>query len=258
MNSGDKARLNLLGIPSSNGAGNIGPASRGVGDMVESAAESVKSITPAQGTLTVTGDLTVTDDINVTDNIVCPADNLNIDTTLDDKTVRLNSRSFVAASGNFIGFQSKPSATVTGTATVTGAEISPRAQSGVAVDQIKGAHIDFDLKGTAAGTVGTATVLELEAIADESGGRTITNDLAFIKTRLYTPASGGVSGDTVVMSVSAPESGSVPFDAFAKLADVDGLADIHGGSGVALPADVGYIRVKVGSTFYKIALYNDA
>ena len=201
-----------------------------------------------------TGELTLTAVQSVT---ATSDDHLLLNTVADNKQIRINSRSYVQTSGGSLGFQSKPSQTVNTSGDITGGEISPRCQSGVTAGQIKGLHVDIDLKGTAAGTIGVARVLELEAVADVSGGRTITGDLTIIKTRMFCPASGGVSGDTTVIAVPAPETGSVPYDAFAKFDAVAGLAANHASSGVALPADVGWVRVKVGATFYKLPLYND-
>lgn len=207
---------------------------------------------PALTTLTALG-------ITGTLGLTVPAtSHMTLNTTSDNRQVRINSRSFVQTSGGSIAFQAKPSQTVNTTGDVIGGEISPRCQSGVEAGQIKGLHVDTDLKGTAAGTIGTLSVLELEAVADVSGGRTITNDLSLIKCRLFCPASGGVSGDAVVLNVPVPETGSVPYDAFAKFGAVAGLAAIHGGAGAALPADVGWVRIKIGSTFYKLPAYNDA
>lgn len=171
----------------------------------------------------------------------------------DSKPAILNSRSYTQASGNSIAFQAKPSQTVTTTGEVIGGEISPRTQDLVGAGVLKGLHIDLDMKGSGAATIGTERLLELEAVG--GAGKTVTNDLQYIRMRLNQNAT--VSGDVVGLSLEAKEAPSVAWSAFAKFGVDAGLAAKHTSAGTALPADVGWIRVKIGDTFYKLPAYND-
>lgn len=184
-------------------------------------------------------------------------DHLLLRTLDDDRTVRINSRNF-ATSGNSIGFQSKPSQTVNG-ADIKGGEISPRVQSGITLSgSIVGLHVDFDLKGTAAGTIsGDVRVLELEMIADVSGGRTITGDATAIRVRSFMPASGGVSGTKSVMKIETVEPGGVLYDGILDLKSTvaDLYNDTDSGGGGALD---GFIKVIVNDNARYIRLYDAA
>lgn len=58
MNASDKARANLVGTPANSAGGSLGDGTRGLGDIIEAAAEKVSTVVPTGGTLTVTGALT--------------------------------------------------------------------------------------------------------------------------------------------------------------------------------------------------------
>lgn len=180
------------------------------------------------------------------------AGHLLLYTKTNGKQVRINNRDFDATSGSIIGFQSKPGSSADGTQTVTGGEISPRVNSGVDAGNVKGLHVDFFLKGTAAAAIsGMARVLELEAVADYGSITSIGGDVQFIRGRLC--LGGTCAGDVSFLRVEAAEE-SLKWDCFAKFDEESNLA-AKTGSPASLPADTGYIRVKVGDTFYKIPLY---
>ena len=65
-------------------------------------------------------------------------DNLDINSGYDSKPVRINSRDYGSVNTNNIGLQCKPNQAVTGSASVTGAEFSPRFADGIAGAQIRG------------------------------------------------------------------------------------------------------------------------
>jgi hypothetical protein len=107
-----------------------------------------------------------------------------INTVSDDRTVRINSRSYTQATGDSIGFQSKPNQTVTTTGTVRGGEISPRVAAGVGAGELTALQIYPTLKG-ATGAVTNVIGLDLIICEDdqESPGRTISGDVTGIKVR---------------------------------------------------------------------------
>lgn len=180
-----------------------------------------------------------------------PTGNTTINSTADNTQVRINSRSYTQASGNSIGFQSKPSQTVTTTGDVIGGEISPRLQAAIGTGQIKGLHVDIDLKGATGGNITDIKVLEVEMVSDASAGRTVSGDAMCMQFR---NALQGVTvtGDVGVFEVQANEG--VAWEVFGKFPDDSGIAATTG-SPASLPANTGYIRVKVGSTLFKIPLY---
>lgn len=179
-----------------------------------------------------------------------------INTESDNRTVKINSRNFTQTSGDSIGFQTKPSQTVSSSGSVQGGQISPRLQSGITLTgSIVGLHVDFDLKGTASGTIGgDCRVLELEMIADVGGGRTIDGDVTAIRVRSFMPASGGVSGVMSAMKIEAPEPGGVIYDALLHMpANVTGIWEDATASGSG--SHVGFIKVIVDGTSLYIRLH---
>lgn len=121
--------------------------------------------------------------------LTSPADHMDIKTVADGKVIKLNSRNYVATTGDYIGVQIKPAATVTKTADgLKGLEVSPRVNSGVALagasGTVIGIHSDVYLKGTAAGTIaGDVRALNLELVTDDAGTRTVSGEVNAIRIR---------------------------------------------------------------------------
>jgi len=178
-----------------------------------------------------------------------------LNTRKDNKQLRFNSREFNQVSGNSIAFQAKPDQRTTTSGEVIGGEISPRVQNGIGAGVLKGLHIDTDIKGTGGGNIASVRVLELEAVDAGANSRTISGDIAFIRVR-SNMSPGTLSGDQAVVLVEAKE-GSKDFSAFAKFAAASAIAANHTSTGASLPSNVGWVRAKVGATYYKIPLYND-
>lgn len=183
---------------------------------------------------------------------------LKFETIDDDKTLRFNSRDYVQTSGDAIGFQCKPAQTVNG-AGIKGGEISPRVKSGITLSgSMIGLHVDFDLKGTAAGTIaGDCRVLELEMVADVGGGRAITGDVTAIRVRSFMPASGGVAGIKSVIKIEKVETGGAAYDGIFDLKGVEaGLYnDTDSGGGGSLD---GFVKLQVNGNARYIRLYDAA
>jgi hypothetical protein len=105
---------------------------------------------------------------------------LALETISDTKSVRLNSRNFVATSGDMIGFSTHPAATVAGTGTVYGGQISPRVTA-VNAASLVGLGVYPILKSTAA---------------------TISGDLKGIAIDLDDDAAWTVSGNAIGLEIT--------------------------------------------------------
>lgn len=91
---------------------------------------------------------TMTNDINFqSGSTISDASHLDIETLDDTKRVRLNERNYAATSGDIVGFSSKPAANASGTQTVYGAQISPRANDNIDVAAIVGLQVEPIMKG---------------------------------------------------------------------------------------------------------------
>jgi hypothetical protein len=185
------------------------------------------------------------------DNLAPTGFHLHLDTRSDNKQVKLNSRDFTQASGSSIAFQSKPSQTVDTTGDVIGGEISPRVQSGIDAGQLKGLHIDTDMKGTGARTVSWVKGLELEFGSDAGSNVTVTNDAVGINLRNFLQGVT-VTGDVAAIRIQNHEG--VAYTCFAKFEGENAGIEITGAS-ASIPANTGYLLIKVGSTLYRIPIY---
>lgn len=133
--------------------------------------------------------------------------------------IRINSVNTTNATGTSIGFQSKIAQNAAGDS-VTGAEISPRLNSGVAITgTIIGLHVDAYLKGTAVGTVGgDVRGLNVELVTEDAGTRTVTGNVSMIRLRSAFSATT-ITGKFVAMRIEKPETqtNSKTFDAVFEL-----------------------------------------
>lgn len=171
-----------------------------------------------------------------------------------DKPLKISSVDYTGTSGDKIGIQSRPQATGDGTVTLYGAQIEPRFKDAIGGASLIGLEVGPILKGTSGNLTGDWRGIEVNLTDDNAAGRTVSGIGAFIRLRpqIHHAITGGLFGIEALA-----EGGTKGWDALLKLAAVAGLAAKATGGGVALPANVGWVRVKVDDTFYKIALYND-
>src|SRR3990167_117008 len=191
-------------------------------------------------------------------------DNFEIRTQDLSKTIRLNSQTdSTTASGDLIGFQSKPRIGVTGTQSVFGCQVSAQISSGIALTgsgSIIGGHFDVYVRGTAAGTIaGEVRGLQIELTTDDAGVRDITGYVTGIRIRKVFSA-GTVSGKQSAMRVEKPEvqTGSENYDGLFELTGKGGdmwsddpTTELNNPGGTVK----GYIKVVVNGADRYIALY---
>ena len=185
-----------------------------------------------------------------------PSFNLDLETVEDSKPVRINSRNYTT-SGNNIAFQSKPAQNVAG-ADIKGGEISPRVNSGFALTgTIMGLHVDAQLKGTAAGTIGgDVRGLNLELVTDDAGTRNITGNVSFIRIR------GAFSGGTISGVISAiriekleTQTNSKQFDCVLELPSTNGSIWGVKGSDYTPSQPRAKVKVLINGTAYWLVGY---
>jgi hypothetical protein len=246
------------------------PTTFGKTGMTIVAVDTIAEFTPAAG---VTVDGVLLKDGGVTGTIVATtmtattitgttANHLSLNTESDDKQVRINSRNFTQASGDSIGFQSKPNQTIGSSGSVFGGQISPRVASGVALSgsgSIIGLHVDVNPKGTAAGTVGgDIRALNLELVTDDAATRTVTGNLNFIRMRAA--FSGTVSGTFVPIRIEKAETqtGSLQYAAILDLPSTlgTGATTIWTDAGVSSATNAGCIAVLVNGNKRYINLFS--
>lgn len=181
-------------------------------------------------------------------------DHITLNTALDTKTVKLNSRNFTATSGDLIGYQSKPAATATGTATVYGSQISPRLNHGVAGAALVGIQSNPILKGTttAGGNV-SGTIRAVEALLEsESGGvRTVTGAIAAFSAQSNLWSNITASAGVWPLVVGAAGN-TLAWSGLMLLPSGGGVTVATGGTYTT--AD-GYIVIKVGANTMRIPYF---
>jgi hypothetical protein len=178
------------------------------------------------------------------------------ETENDSKPILINSRSY-QRSGNNIGFQSKPAQAGPSTGTITGGEVSPRVDSGIAVANVKGLHVDAYLKGTAAGAIsGDVRGIEVEMVTDDAGVRAIAGNVSLL--RLRTAFSAAITGVFSALRIEKNEAQTGSADYTAVL----DLTGTYGAGGVWDSADTntagtkaGAIKVRVNGVDRWIRLY---
>ena len=180
------------------------------------------------------------------------------------KTIRLNSQTdSTTASGDLIGFQSKPRTGVAGTQSVYGCQVSAQISSGIALSSsgsIIGGHFDVYVRGTAAGTIaGDVRGLQIELTTDDAGVRDITGYVTGLRIRKVFSA-GTVTGKQSAIRVEKPEvqTGSENYDGLFELTGAGGdMWSADPTTELNLPGGTvkGYIKVVVNNADRYIALY---
>ncbi len=129
------------------------------------------------------------------------SDHTRVETDVDSKTVKINSRNYTQTSGSSIGLQAKPSQTVTSTGDVIGAEFSPRANdagtgaiiaikadpvikdatSARSVSAVRGLEINIDLPNAGSAITVDNDVSAIRIFPDFGAGHTFTGKRAVIQ-----------------------------------------------------------------------------
>jgi hypothetical protein len=177
--------------------------------------------------------------------------------------IRINSRTDNTVTGDFIGVQIKPGQGTTKTANgVTGIEISPRLNDGVALSgagaSIIGAHIDAYLKGTTGNVAGDVRGAQIELVTDDAGARTITGDVTGLRFRSAFSAAA-ITGNFQAIKIEKPETqtGSQTYDSVLTLTSTIPLVWNDDPATEASTA-AGYIKVIVNGQPRYIQLYSTA
>lgn len=181
-------------------------------------------------------------------------DHQKIDSYLDDKNVRINSRGYDRASGESSGVQTKPNQRVTGTASITGLEVSPRFAAGIAGANLVGIKADPLLKAGTGNLSGSVSAVQANIDFGISGTRTISGDVSAFEAFLAIPSTYTYSGDIAFLRVRAVNIKA--WDYFLNLDDTGtGVETLAGGTYTTAE---GYLKIRIGSTDYQIPYYSAA
>jgi hypothetical protein len=178
------------------------------------------------------------------------ASHLTLNTTSDDKQVRINSRNFTQATGDSIGFQATPNQTVNTTGEVYGGQIKPRAAAGIDVASVNGLGVDVELKSGDGNA--SADLRGFNVYLGATGTGTISGDVVGLRLRHEVAAT--VSGDSVAIDIDDNE-GATDWTHFLKLGAALGTHGMTTNTDKTGNAKSGTIKVKAGNTLYHIQLY---
>ncbi len=183
--------------------------------------------------------------------------------TDNDKQVRINHRSYNNATGDTIGYTSKPNQTVTTTGDVYGAQMQPRVAAAVGANRLVGYQGAPIIKGSSgvAGTVTNGVQCFRAELTDElSAGKTFGDDLVGFDVRGVAMESGHTYSsnvDVVGFRMTNSEN-SKAWDAVVKLVSTqagvwndDPTTELNNPGGTVK----GYIKVIVNNADRYIALY---
>lgn len=178
-------------------------------------------------------------------------DHLYIETMQDGKSVRINSRNVTQATGSHTAVSIKPNKSADGSGGLTGLEVSPRFAAGCGGNDLRAILADPLLKA-GSGDI-DAQIVAVEANLDfgVSGTRTITGDVSAFSAFLAIPSTYTYSAYVSFLRVR--DVNIRGWDCFLNVdSGGTGLCVISGGT--YSTAD-GYLKVRVGATEYRIALY---
>jgi len=185
-------------------------------------------------------------------------DHFLIETDTDTKNIRLNQRDYTATSGDRTAVQIKPNQSVTGTAGMTGLEVSPRFADACGGSKLVGIMSNPDLKGSSGDL--TSVIRCYEAKFDGGSGRTVTGPAYTLDAQTANEAT--ITNGCFVIGVTAAGGGGTGWTGFIR-------ASASGAGGVTASADgmykdpethteAGYIIIYVGSTAYQVPFYASA
>lgn len=184
--------------------------------------------------------------------------NLDLQTALGTKPIRLNSRNVSATSGNLIGLQCKPGAAggAGATADVTGAEFSPRFADGTSGGTIIAAKFDPILQGSSGSggdLTGAMRGIEINLTDGNGGSRTISGASAAIRI-FQQLTSKTFSAGLFPLQVEAA-GGGVAWTAFALLPN-DSVIAATNATPANLPANTAWVKVQIGSDLFRLPGYH--
>lgn len=178
---------------------------------------------------------------------------LTINTVSSDKTVRVNCRTYTAAA-SIVGLQTKPRAGVNQTNDVIGIESMP----GMGITAITNSagivcyKAEPYIHSTAGAITGDVRCYEA-SVSKPTGAGTITGTLSCLKC--VNNANPTVTGGVYCVHVVTGGDG-LAWAGFALLPDDSAVSAIS--TSTALPTCAGWVRVKIGTTFVRLAGYNNS
>jgi hypothetical protein len=181
--------------------------------------------------------------------------NLDLQTVADNKSVRMNSRTYVQTSGDTIGLQMKPSQGATTTGEVYGAQIQPRVASGFNAATCNALELDSELKGPGSGAL-SSDLRGINLYLGATGNGTIGGDIVGIRARVESNIN---PTGNIVLLLPVQHEGSQGWDGLIKFPAALGTHSMTTNSDKTGSTKSGTIKVRGSDgTLYHIQLYADS
>ena len=180
-----------------------------------------------------------------------------IKTASDSTPVKLNSRNYTRTSGDSSGVQVKPNQSVTGTAGITGMEVSPRFAAGIGGNSLVGIKCDPLLKAGSGNLSGAVTGVQCNIDFGVSGTRTITGDVSAFESFLAIPSSNTYSGDISFLRIRTVNIKA--WDFFLNCDDANVGAVTVSANGMFKDPEgdqeAGFLKIRIATVAYEVPFY---
>lgn len=176
-------------------------------------------------------------------------DHWTVDTP-SGKNLRVNSQTYTTTVGQ-TGQQIKPRAGATVTGDYVGLESSPGINAGFGGESVVSIKADVVLKAGSGNLNGGVVGVQSNLDFGTSGTRTITGDVSAFEAFLAIPSTYTYSGDISFFRVRTVNIKG--WDLFLNLDDANTGLSV-GTAGTYSTAD-GYLKIKIGSTAYRIPFF---
>ena len=179
------------------------------------------------------------------------------------KIFKINSRNYVNTSGDAVGLEVGPRATVTTTGEVRAIHAKPNLSDTFNAGSLTGVFAEVWARGTGAGTVTTARAFYGKVLDDSDGAgtgtKTYTNPVAILWAEANIGTGNTFSGKMFV--INAEKGAYYDWDGLVRFSATGaaGKSVFLGAAAMfkdpTVDAEAGYISVYVGSTRYEVPIY---
>ncbi len=184
-------------------------------------------------------------------------DHLKLETMVDGRSVRINSRNVTQAAGDHTAVSIKPNKSADGTGSVTGLEVSPRFAAGSGGGDLRAILADPVLKASTGDLTGQVVAVEANIDFGVDGTRTITGDVSAFSSFLAIPSTFTYSGDVSFLRVKTINIKSWDYFLNCDNASV-GLVSVGSDNMFRSPdsqTEAGFIKILIDAIPYEVPFY---
>lgn len=178
---------------------------------------------------------------------------LALQTTSDNKIVKINSRTYTQTSGDTVGFQVTPNQGATTTGEVFGGQIKPRVAAGFNAASVNGLGIDSEVK-SGAGAL-SSDLRGLNIYLGATGNGTIGGNVCVVRARAEVNIN---PTGRIVFAHIVQHEGSQGWDGLLEFTEALGTHSMTTNADKTGNGKSGTVKVYANGTLYHIQLYADS